>query len=130
MNTTVQTALLAFVVLTAYTVLRLIRRRRLRGKYVLLWLAACAAMTPLAVSPDRVDRTVSDLGVSYPPTAYLLVAVVFLFAVAVHMSWELSRLDDRTRTLAEELALLRAELDQQLASVDPEHPRSVEVRRF
>lgn len=110
MNPTVQALLLAFVVLTAFIVLRLIRLRRLRGKYVLLWLAACGAMAPLALAPDRVDRAVHDLGVSYPPTAYLLVGVVFLFAVAVHMSWELSRLDERTRTLAEELALLRAEL--------------------
>lgn len=119
MNPTVQATLLAFVMLTAVLVLRLIRNRRLRGKYVLLWLGACAAMAPLAVVPDRVDRAVADLGVSYPPSAYLLVGVVFLFAVAVHMSWELSRLDDRTRTLAEELALLRGEVETSRPAVPP-----------
>ena len=36
-----------------------------------------------------------------------LVAVTFLFLVAVHFSWELSRLEDRNRALAEEVALLR-----------------------
>jgi hypothetical protein len=32
--------------------------------------------------------------------------------VVVHYSWELSRLENRTRTLAEELALLRAQLEE------------------
>jgi len=32
-----------------------------------------------------------------------------VFLVIIHFSWELSRLEDRTRVLAEELALLRAE---------------------
>jgi Uncharacterized conserved protein (DUF2304) len=42
----------------------------------------------------------------------LLLAVGFLFLVVVHYSWELSRLENRTRTLAEELALLRTRLDE------------------
>jgi hypothetical protein len=110
MSTTVQTIMIGLVVLTATAVIRLVRRRRLRGKYVLLWLLTCLAMVPPAVAPNRVDDLVSDLGVSYPPTAYLLAAVMFLFGVAIHMSWELSRLDERTRSLAEELALLRGDL--------------------
>ena len=39
-------------------------------------------------------------------------AIAFLFVVIVHFSYELSRLEDRTRTLAEELALLRAETQE------------------
>jgi hypothetical protein len=46
----------------------------------------------------------------------LLFAVGFLFVVVVHYSWELSRLENRTRTLAEELALLRAQLDDRLGA--------------
>ena len=38
-------------------------------------------------------------------------AIVFLFFVVVHFSWELSRLEERSRSLAEEVALLRAELE-------------------
>jgi hypothetical protein len=32
---------------------------------------------------------------------------VFLMAVVAHLSWEVSRLEERTRRLAEEIALLR-----------------------
>jgi hypothetical protein len=71
-------------------------------------------LLPLAAVPG-VLNTLSDwLGVFYSPTIFLLVAVGFLFLVVVHYSWELSRLENRTRTLAEELALLRAQLDDRL----------------
>lgn len=111
MSGTVQVILIVLVAMTAAAVLRLVRRRRLQGKYVLLWFGVCLAMVPVAVAPDWVDERVTELGVEYPPAAYLLVAVVFLFAVTIHMSWEVSRLDDRTRALAEELALLRGDVE-------------------
>jgi len=37
--------------------------------------------------------------------------------VSVHLSWELSRLEDETRVLAEELALLRSSLERLQACV-------------
>jgi hypothetical protein len=39
-----------------------------------------------------------------------VVAIGFLLVVVIQFSWELTRQEDRTRTLAEEIALLRAEL--------------------
>lgn len=102
--------------LTAWFIFRLVRARQLRSKYALLWLVIGLLLLPLAAVPG-VLNTVSDwLGVFYSPTIFLLVAVGFLFLVVVHYSWELSRLENRTRTLAEELALLRAQLDDRLGS--------------
>ena len=49
------------------------------------------------------------MGIKYEPATFFLAAIAFLFVIVVHFSWELSRLEDRTRTLAEEVALLRAE---------------------
>ena len=40
----------------------------------------------------------------------LFLAVVFLLLICIHLSWEASRLEDETRALAEEVALIRAEL--------------------
>jgi hypothetical protein len=68
-------------------------------------------MLPLAAVPGVLNNISDRLGVLYSPAIFLLFAVGFLFLVVVHYSWELSRLENRTRTLAEELALLRARLD-------------------
>jgi hypothetical protein len=71
-------------------------------------------LLPLAAVPGVLNTVSEWLGVFYSPTIFLLLAVGFLFVVVVHYSWELSRLENRTRTLAEELALLRAQLDDRL----------------
>lgn len=90
-------------------IVRLLRRNQLQPKYALLWLSAGMTAAVLAVFPGLLDRVSIWLGVSYGPTTFFLIAVTLLFLVVVHFSWELSRLSDRTRVLAEEVALLRIE---------------------
>ena len=90
-------------------IIRLLRRNQLRPKYALLWLSTGAVAAVVAVFPGLLDRVSIWLGVSYGPTTFFLMAVTLLFLVVIHFSWELSRLEDRTRVLAEELALLKME---------------------
>jgi hypothetical protein len=92
-------------------VLRLVRRGGLRAKYSMLWLAIATAWFVVAIVPGLLDRISEALGVEYPPALFLLLAVAFLLAVVIHVSWELTRLEARSRVLAEEIALLRRELE-------------------
>ncbi|MGH9026773.1 MAG: DUF2304 domain-containing protein [Acidimicrobiia bacterium] len=102
---------LAVTIIAFLFIFRLVRHRQLRSKYALLWLVIGVALLPLAAFP-AVLETVSDwFGVAYAPTTYLFLATGFLFLVAVQFSWELSRLELRVRTISEEVALLRAELE-------------------
>lgn len=89
-------------------ILRLVRRRQMRAKYSVLWLSLGLLMAILAASPSTLDRAALALGISYGPTVLFLAGLSLLLLVAVHFSWELSRLEERTRRLAEELAILRA----------------------
>ena len=106
-------------VIIALFILRLVRARQLRSKYALLWATIGLMLLPLAAVPGVLNTISGWLGVFYSPAFFLLLAVGFLFLVVVHYSWELSRLENRTRTLAEELALLRARLDNELTEADP-----------
>jgi hypothetical protein len=134
-SNTIQAALGLVAVASVAQLALLVRQRRLRAKYLLLWGAASLALLPLVAVPDTVDRLAGDLGVAYPPAAYLTVAVTFLYGVCMHFSWELSRLEERSRALAEEVALLQARVEQverggradtagaaRLASDPPEEP--------
>jgi hypothetical protein len=105
-------------VIIALFILRLVRARQLRSKYALLWATIGLMLLPLAAVPGVLNTISGWLGVFYSPAFFLLLAVGFLFLVVVHYSWELSRLENRTRTLAEELALLRARLDNELTEAD------------
>jgi hypothetical protein len=97
--------------LTALFIVRLVRARQLRSKYALLWAVVGTMLLVLAVFPGVLNTASDWLDVAYSPTIFLLLAVGFLFLIVIHFSWELSRLENRTRTLAEELALLKAQLE-------------------
>jgi hypothetical protein len=86
-----------------------VRHRQISAKYLVLWSTLCLLSVPLVVFPDLVTRLSQAVGIYYPPAALFLVAVVVLFLVSVHFSREITRLEERTRILAEELALARLE---------------------
>jgi len=105
-----RTAHFVLLLLTLFSVcfiLHLVRRRQLRAKYALLWLSAGAALVVMAASPAMLESVADALGVDYAPSAFFMGAIAFLFLIVIHFSWELSRLEERTRVLAEEIAILR-----------------------
>jgi hypothetical protein len=93
----------------AFFLLRLLNRRQMRGKYTLLWMFVGLAVLLLALFPSLLDRVSRWFHIYYAPTTLFLAAIGFLLLVCVYFSYELSRLEERTRVLAEELAILRAE---------------------
>jgi len=97
-------------------IVHLVRSHRLRAKYSVLWLTIGLGLAILAAFPDLLVW-ISDLfGIAYAPATFMLLALSFLLVLVLHFSWELSRLEDRTRALAEEYALLRSEVDERLAA--------------
>jgi len=107
-----QLVLVLSALATMLFVLRLVRRRELRGKYSLLWLATGVAFFVLALVPGLLKWVSDLLGVGYPPAILFAIAIVFLLFVLVHLSWELTRLEDRTRALAEDIALMRSDAEE------------------
>jgi hypothetical protein len=92
-------------------IVELLRRRRLREKYAALWLATALLVLVLAIFPRGPDVLAQMVGVKNGISLVLFASVVFLLVVCLHLTWEVSRLDEKTRTLSEEIALLH--LDQQ-----------------
>jgi len=91
-------------------IFELVRRRQLREKYAVLWGVVGVLVVPLAIFPRLLDTVSQMVGVVSGVSLVLFLGVVFLLLVCVHLSWEVSRLEEETRTLAEDLALLRTEL--------------------
>lgn len=102
------TGITALVVLTL--ILELLRRRQLREKYAILWMGVGLAVLVLGFFPRLLDSVATMLGVASGASLVLFLGVIFLLLVSIHLSWEVSRLEEETRTLAEEVALIRTEL--------------------
>jgi hypothetical protein len=86
--------------------LLLVRRRQMRGKYVLFWFGAIVVLVILVAWPDAAAALVGGEGEQSAFDGFVLVAVGFSILALVHVAWELSRLEERSRILAEEDALL------------------------
>jgi hypothetical protein len=91
-------------------IFELLRRRQLREKYAVLWLVVGLTILPFGFFPGIVDTVARHVGVASGASLMLFLAVIFLLLVCIHLSWEASQLEDETRTLAEEIALIRTEL--------------------
>jgi hypothetical protein len=92
-------------------IIELLRRRQLREKYGILWIAVALLIIPLSIFPSLFDRFANAVGVASGVSLVLFGAIVFLLLVCLHLSWEVSRLEEETRTLAEEVALIRMKVD-------------------
>jgi hypothetical protein len=97
-------------VLLLATVLELVRRRQLPGKYAALWLVVGVGSVPLAAVPSALNAIARLLHVYDPVNLLLFVGITFLLLVCMHLSWECGRLEEETRTIAEQLALLGVEV--------------------
>lgn len=89
----------------------LVKERRLREKYALLWLCTSAFVIVLTISRRILEVTALAIGIYYPPSLLFLVGVLFLVMVAIGQSVTLSRLSESNHNLAQEMALLRKEVE-------------------
>jgi len=92
-------------------VLELIRSRRLRERYALLWLLTGLVMLGLSAWRDGLNTIAGWFGVtSYPPAVLFALGVFFILVVLLHYSTVISRLSDQNVILAQRLALLEQRL--------------------
>lgn len=105
---------------TALFVLELVRRRQLRDKYAVQFLVLAAGMVGLAFAPGLLEWIAATLSIIEPVNALFFLAILILLASIVHLSWEVSRLESETRTLSEEVALLRLEVESHHVRSTPE----------
>jgi hypothetical protein len=88
-------------------VLELVRGRRLKERYALLWLATGIVLLVLSAWRDGLNTVAGWLGVTgYPPAVLFAVATLFVLLVLLHYSTVISKLTDENVELAQRIALL------------------------
>ena len=105
-------------VVTFLFVLNMLRKGALREKYAVLWLFFSGVALVFALIPDSLNWVATKLGVAYPVNLVFFVLAVLLVLVSVQLSHELSRHEMRIRRLAEEVALLRQEIQEERENRD------------
>lgn len=101
----------------------LVRKRRLREEYSVLWLLTSVVMFVLVLNYDWLLVLTDLIGAAVPTTTLFIGAILFLMLIALQFSLKLSDLSDKVKNLAQENALLRAELSGR-GEVDAEKARN------
>lgn len=98
-------------ILLVLVVLELIRKRRLRERYALLWLATGLVLLALSAWRDGLNTIAGWVGIeTYPPAVLFAVATLFILLVLLDYSTVISKLADQNTILAQRLALLEERL--------------------
>jgi hypothetical protein len=109
----VSLAATAVSLILVLVVFELIRSRRLRERYALLWLLTGIVLVILSAWRGGLNTIAGWLGVrGYPPAVLFAVGLMFVILVLLHYSTVISRLADQNVVLAQRLALLETKLSE------------------
>jgi hypothetical protein len=103
-----------------FVVIELIRRGRLKERYSLLWLFACSVLLVFSLSRDLLEFVSLSLGIAYPPSLLFLLAFFFLLLITLHFSVVISGFSEKNKKLAQELAILRQEINDFMKARTPQ----------
>lgn len=104
-------ALIICVIVFATTI-DMVRRRRLREEYSVLWLATSLFMFALVIKYEWLEALTHFIGAALPTTTLFMSAIIFLMLIAVQFSIKISSLTNQVKNLAQDNALLRADLEK------------------
>ncbi|RKY76717.1 hypothetical protein DRQ15_01390 [candidate division KSB1 bacterium] len=104
--------LIAFLsICLLFLILNLIRRKRLKEEYALLWLITGVILVLVPLFSDYIDQVAHFFGVYYEPGLIFAIAILCLLVILFHYSVIISKLTEQNKVLIQDLALLRKKLE-------------------
>jgi hypothetical protein len=92
-------------------IIELIRRKKLKEEFAVLWLGMGIVFLVISMFRKLLDKFSLLVGIDYPPAALFLILIMGLVVILIHFSVAISRLKEENKKLAQELGLLRKELE-------------------
>jgi hypothetical protein len=110
--------------LVFFFVLWLVRRRSIGERFAILWLViSVLLLIASSVGYRYLFEVAKFVGVPYPPSALFFLAIAALTLLIIELFAWVSKLNDRTRVLTQQLAILRERFDRERASSTSEPSR-------
>jgi hypothetical protein len=103
---------IASAALGLIVVIELLRRRQLRERHAIWWLVAGLAALVAGFFPQSLGWAAQVIGIEVPINLIFFVSIAVLFLVCLQHSAELTKLEAKSRTLAELASLQGLRLQQ------------------
>lgn len=96
--------------------INLVRKRKLREEYSVLWLVTSLFMFVLVIRYEWLVSLTSFIGAGLPTTTLFICSIIFLMLIAVQFSIKISLLTNQVKNLAQENALLQAAITESISA--------------
>ena len=101
---------IAAAAIALLAIIEMLRRQRFRERHAFWWLLAAILSLVVSIFPSTLEWASSVVGVEVPSNLAFFISIVILFFVTVQHSSELTTLEEKTRVLAEHVALVEQRL--------------------
>ncbi|UYO98156.1 DUF2304 domain-containing protein [Microbacterium sp. M28] len=112
-------------VLALAAIIELMRRGTLRERHAVWWFVGGVLALIIAVFPQTLTWAAKTLGISIPTNLVFFIAIGLLFLVSLQYGAELTRIEEKLRTLAEHSAFQEyriAQLERRFSGADSGRP--------
>ncbi len=94
------------------SILYLVRKGKMHGPYATWWLLVAVSAILLSIFPNSVDWVAAKVGITYPPTLLLVLAVSMILIRMLTMDMALTKKERKIRRLTQKMAILEDALKQ------------------
>ncbi len=108
----IQIIALAGSILFMAGVVELIRRKKIKEAYALLWLIFGGIFMLFSFWKNGLDYFAGIVGIYYPPALLFLILIVAIILILVNYSIVISSQNDKIRILTQEMALMKKEMEK------------------
>ena len=104
-------------------VIDMVRKRRLREEYSVLWLLTSVLMFVLVFRYEWLVSLTDLIGAGLPTTTLFLFSIIFLMLLSVQFCIKISQLTDQVKNLSQENALMKREIESLIENPPVEQHR-------
>ena len=112
MISVIQIISIAASILMIIIILSLIRSRKLREEYSIMWIVGSLVLILFSVWRGLLDIIAGMLGIIYPPAFLLLIGIFFGVLMFLHFTVVISKQADQNNDLAQKVAILLDRIEE------------------
>jgi hypothetical protein len=93
-------------------VINLIRRRKLKTEYSLMWLSVSVVFIVFSFWRTGIDKLAYLFGIAYSPSVLFIILLIGIILLLIEFSIIISKQAERIKVLVQELALLKHVIEE------------------
>ena len=106
----IQSTIIIILLILFFTIISLLKNRKLKEKYSVLWLIGIILMLALTVSRGPLEKISLFFEVYYPPSFLFVLAFLVTLSILLHFSVAISAIEKKQKALAQRLVLIEEKI--------------------